>query len=399
MEKLFDIHIGVDVGKFSHHITALGKGAEILVDRPVENKQEALESVLSEIKEYSQRCLLVVDQPGNLASLVFAVADTLDIDYGFITPRSMKKSTELLGLYTRTDRVEAGAIATISQRIPELVCTKKQRESLMAELFVLLNLDRSLTVDITRATNRLHDLLFSVHPPLEATLSKAGLTSKVSLLLLGKYGGPQRLKRSGKRRVTTWIRGQKGCRDHAQELIEACFSALEEQSVTLGEAEVVETIISAGATHLMQMVTQRKLIEKRRDEILSHFPEDAILQTMSGLGAITSATVLTEIGSISEYGSAAELACYAGFAPTVKRSGKTVFSSSKPRGGNRRLKRILYLSAERSIHVCEESAVYYAKKRSEGRCHKAAVMALARRRIDVMYAMLRDMTPYKKENG
>ena len=41
------------------------------------------------------------------------------------------------------------------------------------------------------------------------------------------------------------------------------------------------------------------------------------------------------------------------------------------------------------------SRAYYDRKRAENKKHNAAVICLARRRIDVMYAMLRDGTYYQ----
>ena len=37
---------------------------------------------------------------------------------------------------------------------------------------------------------------------------------------------------------------------------------------------------------------------------------------------------------------------------------------------------------------------FYDRKRREGKTHHQAVIALARRRVNVLYAMLRDRTPY-----
>ncbi|GAA0986603.1 hypothetical protein GCM10009555_064360 [Acrocarpospora macrocephala] len=42
-----------------------------------------------------------------------------------------------------------------------------------------------------------------------------------------------------------------------------------------------------------------------------------------------------------------------------------------------------------------ESRQYYDKKRAEGKKHNAALICLARRRSDVIYAMLRDQKPYQ----
>ena len=96
---------------------------------------------------------------------------------------------------------------------------------------------------------------------------------------------------------------------------------------------------------------------------------------------------------------AAKLAAYAGLAPRVRQSGRSLNSVTKPRAGNKRLKRAWVLSAARSIDFCEESRAYYDRKRAEGRCHYSAVIALARRRINVAYAMLRDGQRFESRLG
>jgi len=48
------------------------------------------------------------------------------------------------------------------------------------------------------------------------------------------------------------------------------------------------------------------------------------------------------------------------------------------------------LSAQVSVFFCPVSKAYYNRKRSEGKGHKQAVIALARRRTNVLWAMIRD---------
>ncbi len=50
----------------------------------------------------------------------------------------------------------------------------------------------------------------------------------------------------------------------------------------------------------------------------------------------------------------------------------------------------MYLSAMVSLRCCPTSKAYYDRKRSEGKGHKQALLALARRRINVLWAMIRD---------
>jgi hypothetical protein len=51
---------------------------------------------------------------------------------------------------------------------------------------------------------------------------------------------------------------------------------------------------------------------------------------------------------------------------------------------------VFYTSALVSIRCCPESRAFYDRKRAEGKRHTQAVLALARRRVNVLWALLRD---------
>lgn len=67
----------------------------------------------------------------------------------------------------------------------------------------------------------------------------------------------------------------------------------------------------------------------------------------------------------------------------------------RPRRYDRRLLRVFYLSAQLSIRSNVDSKAYYDRKRGEGKRHTQAVLALARRRANVLWAMLRDNAVYQ----
>ena len=64
------------------------------------------------------------------------------------------------------------------------------------------------------------------------------------------------------------------------------------------------------------------------------------------------------------------------------------------RGGNKTLKRVFYQSAFASLRGCAQSRAFYDRKRAEGKRHTQALVALARRRVNVLWAMLRDLWHY-----
>jgi hypothetical protein len=77
------------------------------------------------------------------------------------------------------------------------------------------------------------------------------------------------------------------------------------------------------------------------------------------------------------------------------RSGTSIRGEFPARSGNKDLKNALFRSAW--IASCHDpvSRAYYDRKRAEGKKHNAAVICLARRRCDVIRAMLKHGTFYE----
>ena len=65
----------------------------------------------------------------------------------------------------------------------------------------------------------------------------------------------------------------------------------------------------------------------------------------------------------------------------------------RPGYANNKLKRVFYQSAFCSL-ADPLSRAFYERKRREGKRHHQAVIALARRRIDVLWALIATRTPF-----
>jgi transposase len=111
------------------------------------------------------------------------------------------------------------------------------------------------------------------------------------------------------------------------------------------------------------------------------------------MGATLAAEFIAEAGGIERFATSDHLAAAAGLAPVLKQSGKVRYLQ-RASGGNKALKRVFYQSAFCSL-ASPASRRFYERKRSEGKRHHQALIALARRRIDVLHAMLRTREPYR----
>ncbi|GIF05111.1 hypothetical protein Asi03nite_26490 [Actinoplanes siamensis] len=105
---------------------------------------------------------------------------------------------------------------------------------------------------------------------------------------------------------------------------------------------------------------------------------------------------LLELGDGNSFATPGHLAAYAGLAPVTRRSGSTIRGEHPARGGNKQLKRAFFLAAFAAL-ADPVSRAYYDRKRAQGKRHNAALICLARRRCDVLFAMLRDKIPTNQD--
>ena len=398
MEAAHGVVLGFDVGRYSHHMTAVdARTGEVVASAPVEQVEGQIRDAMA--PHAAEGALVVVDQPGDLSSLLFAVARDMGFEVGFITPRAMAKGIELYGGELKSDAHDSFVIADLAARIPSLVRPVPERRADVEELASLMSYDRELTDDVRRAASRIHELLLATCPALGAVYAGQRVKQRLPLAMLARFGGAGGLSAAGRGEVEGWARGQPRCGARGLAFVGSALDAVGSQGVATTSSPFYDELLRIEAASLRSALDAREAVGARVDELLGRIPDAQVLLSMPGVGRVTAATFVSEVPDVGAFASAAKLAAYAGLAPRVRQSGRSLNSVTRPRAGNRRLKRALVLSAARSVDFCEESRAYYDRKRSEGRCHYSAVVALARRRINVMYAMLRDGKRYESRLG
>ena len=168
--------------------------------------------------------------------------------------------------------------------------------------------------------------------------------------------------------------------------------ALTEQTVIVQGTHAAAIVLPRLAHQLAALRCQREEVAQEVERLVHAHPLYAVLTSMPGVGVRTAARLLTEVAS-SAFTSSAHLAAYAGLAPVTRRSGSSIRGEQPSRRGNKALKRALFLSAFAALRD-PISRAYYTRKINQGKRHNQALIALARRRYDVLFAMLRDGTLY-----
>ncbi|MQS16393.1 IS110 family transposase [Streptomyces kaniharaensis] len=197
---------------------------------------------------------------------------------------------------------------------------------LVADLALLVAHRTDLVADRVRMVNRLRDVLTGIFPALERAFDWSG--SKGALTLLTYRQTPAGIRRVGRARLESWLR---------------------KRGVRSADKVAATALEAAGAQH-----------------------------------------TVVAAGDLSAYADAGRLASAAGLVPVPRDSGRRTGNLHRPKRYSRRLRRVFYMSAQTSMIKDGPNRGFYLKKRAEGCGHVQALIALARRRVNVLWALLRD---------
>ena len=130
------------------------------------------------------------------------------------------------------------------------------------------------------------------------------------------------------------------------------------------------------------------IIEETDKLILEEFSKvDTYLQSIPGIGPISAATIMSEIGSIENFSNPSQLVAYAGLDPAFYQSGESTFTGKMVKRGSSLLRQVLMNCAQYSLVHNPQMYNYYLKKRSEGKAHRVALSHVAKKLIRIIFAL------------
>ncbi|MCT2584640.1 IS110 family transposase [Actinophytocola gossypii] len=387
------VFLGLDVGKGEHHATAVTPAGKKAFDKRMPNTEPKLREVFTKLQARHGTVLVVVDQPASIGALPIAVARDTGCRVAYLPGLTMRRIADLYPGEAKTDARDAFIIADAARTMPHTLRDLAPDDETVAELQMLVGFDDDLAQESTRITNRLRGLLTQIHPSLERVLGPR-LDHPAGRAALERFGSPAQISKAGRRQLLLLL--QPKAPRMALRLVDDIFAALDEQTVTVPGTDAATLIIPSLASSLSAVHDQRRLLATRIEELLEAHPLAKVLTSLPGIGVRTAARILIDVGDASGFPTAGHLAAYSGLAPATRSSGSSIRGEHPSQRGNKQLKRAFYLSAFASLRE-PASRTYYKRKRAEGKHHVAAITCLARRRIDVLYAMLRDRTLYQAQ--
>ncbi|UIJ59432.1 IS110 family transposase [Amycolatopsis acidiphila] len=383
---------GVDAGKTHHHCVVIDTEGQRLMSRRVLNDETELLRLIADVIALGtdNAVTWAVDLADGGAALLIGLLAAHDQWLLYIPGRAVNRAASGYRGEGKTDARDAAIIADQARMRRDLHPIRPGDE-ITTELKLLTGRRTDLVHDRTRTISRLRELLTSIFPGLERVLD---VTNTGPLVLLTGYQTPAALRRTGQARLESWL-GHRKVRG-AAELATKAIQAAQGQHTTLPAEALTAQLIATLAGEVMALNEQIRDTDKLIEGRFRRHRHAELITSLPGIGTLLGAEFLAATGGdLSAFTSADHLAGFAGLAPAPRDSGRVRGNLHRPQRYHRGLQRVFYTSALISIQFSPESRRFYDRKRAEGKHHTQAVLALARRRVNVLWALLRDGRYYQ----
>ena len=160
------------------------------------------------------------------------------------------------------------------------------------------------------------------------------------------------------------------------------------------DADLVGDMIQQDGARILELKQHIKTLEEQMAHVAGRSSIACQLDSIPGFGAVCTAELAGEIGTVDRFRGEASLALYLGMATLDNSSGK--FRGSKaPKHVNARAKAAMMAAVDHHRKRVTQSQRYYERKRAEGKKHNQAIRALGRHLCRVIFKMLSQERPYR----
>jgi transposase len=394
------LFVGVDLALDRNVAVIINEGAKRLDRFGFDNSQlgyEYLTHRLNKVKEKHQApATLIGMEPTNYFwKLLAADLEARDETYRLVNPYTVKKHREGDQLDRSKDDNRDGFV------IADLLRTGKFTETRLlhgqyAELREIVTLRERLRDDVQRQRTLIVNIAGQLFPELRHEFKN--LTGQTALAMLSCYAAATTIAQLSLEMFIADVRAQfQGKRLMVSKLSRA--HALAAKSVGLKVR--IQALQQALKLHIATWSHLQQQLEQTESSLTERFlamPEAEYMLSVHGLGIITAATILSEIGDPSHYSQAKQLVKLAGTQPVPNTSGRKSRSKTPmSHQGRPRLRTALFFAVMRLVQVDDAFARRYQHLQTRDKnplCKMQALGALMNKLLRVLWALVRKRTFY-----
>lgn len=384
------IIVGIDISKRSHEAAIINENGTLLM-KPFRfsNHADGLQKLLEKLKGYpDEQVAFGMEATGHYWLSIYSRLTDLGYAVHVINPMQTDSFRNMYIRKSKNDTWDSFLIA-------EVIRFGRFTESGMppSVLYTLRELSRNrfFLIDMRSDLKRkIVTLLDQVFPEYETVFSNTfGLTSTA---VLAECPTPAEILQMDPERLCQLIEAPSRKRFGMKKVEELKEKASKSFGIAIS-TDVFSTMIKSYIKHIQFITEQINTLEERMNQILEEL--NTTITSITGIGPVLAATILSEIGDISRFPSACKLAAFSGIDPTMKQSGEyTGIRNRMSKRGSPYLRRAVWMAATVAAQHDPALNVYYLKKRAEGKPHMNAIGHVSRKMISIIYAVMRDNKTY-----
>ena len=379
------IYVGIDIAKTNHYASIVNYSTGEVIEKPflVTNNKQGFELLYSKIKNFDKNNVLIgLESTAHYGNNLIFYFHEKQFNLGIINPIQTATLRKTRIRKVKNDKVDSmlicealslGYYNLLSNYDIELLNIKSlcrfhkdlkdkaseakiQLKTYVDQLFPELNGFFKDNLDIKTA----HDLLKLYQSPED--ISKVNLTKLSNLLIKSSHG--------------------KYDKNRAIEL-----KNLASNSVGINNnALCVQIKMTIELIELLEF--QIKDIEKQVSDFIKK--SDNVITSILGIGDMTAAIIISEIGDINRFNNPGQVLAFAGLDPSVKQSGTFNASSTRmSKRGSSLLRYALILAANNVQLNTKTFHYYYNTKRLQGKLHYNALGHCAGKLVRNIFYMLK----------
>ena len=248
--------VGIDVGKTHHWACMVDAEGKVVSSIKVANDEADIVALITDAGSQATQLVWAIDIIGAPSALLLALLARAGQSVGYASGRVVAAMSAAYAGEGKTDARDAYVIAETARLRRDLSMVDAGTD-LVRELAVLTGHRADLIADRVRMINRLRDLMTSVFPSLERAFDYS--SHKGALILLTGYPTPDRIRRIGQTRLTSWLRNRhvRG----SDEVAARATTAAKAQTVVLPGQDLTASIVTELATAILSLDDRLKALD------------------------------------------------------------------------------------------------------------------------------------------
>lgn len=349
------------------------------------------ERITNTMKAHNLKEVIIgVESTGPYAEPLLHYLMKKDVELVQVNPMHTKKLKELQGNSpNKTDKKDAAVIADIIELGHTLRVVIP--EGTEAELRRLTNARESAKEDLTSVMNRLHSLTFVIFPEFLEVMK--GLRSKTAQYILEHCPCANDVVEFGAEALSQAIKkvscGQLG-KERAMELYEAAKNSI---GVQEGQQGIIFEI-----KHLLTTIKSKKSyieeLEKLMSCYLEEIPYSKFILSIKGIGKITTAGLIGEVGDFAKFETISQIIKLAGLDLFEISSGEHKGQRHISKRGRSLMRKLLFFAA---INVVRKGGIMhdqYQKYLDREMPKMKALIAISKKLLGIIFALVRNQNEY-----